>query len=88
MALILPPLCFLYSSDPTRSIVVIWINIFKTKKTIGIQLVRLIEECGKVLSEKNAYKSVKTALLLSKQLFVHKQRPFFITFTDFNWSSS
>ena len=27
---------------------------------------RLIEGCGKVLSEKNAYKSVKTALLLSK----------------------
>ena len=65
MALILPPLCFLYSSDPTRSIVVIWINIFKTEKTIGIQLVRLIEECGKVLSEKYACKSVYIALLLS-----------------------
>ena len=38
------------------------IKIFKTEKTIEIQLT---EVCGKVLSEKNAYKSVKTALLLS-----------------------
>ena len=30
-----------------------------------IQLVRLTEVCGKVLGEKFAYKSVKTALLLS-----------------------
>ena len=30
-----------------------------------MQLVRLTEVCGKVLSEKNAYMSVKTALLLS-----------------------
>ena len=37
----------------------------KLKKTIEIQQVRLTEICGKVLSEKNAYKSVKTALLLS-----------------------
>ena len=44
---------------------VIWVKIFKTEKTIEIQLVRLTEVCGKVLSEKNAYKSVKTALLLS-----------------------
>ena len=44
---------------------VIWVQIFKTEKTIEIQLVRLTEVCGKVLSEKNAYKSVKTALLLS-----------------------
>ena len=36
--------------------------MFKTEKTIGKQLVRLTEVCGKVLSEKNAYKSVKTAL--------------------------
>ena len=43
----------------------IWVKIFKTEKTIEIQLVRLTEVCGKVLSEKNAYKSVKTALLLS-----------------------
>ena len=52
-------------SDPTRSIVVKWVKIFKTEKTIEIQLVRPTEVCGKVLSEKNAYKSVKTALLLS-----------------------
>ena len=52
-------------SDPTRNIVVKWVKIFKTEKTIEIQLVRLTEVCGKVLSEKNAYKSVKTALLLS-----------------------
>ena len=44
---------------------VIWVKIFKTEKTLGIQLVRPTELCGKVLSEKNAYKSVKTALLLS-----------------------
>ena len=41
------------------------VKIFKTEKTIEIQLVRLTEVRGKVLSEKNAYKSVKTALLLS-----------------------
>ena len=44
---------------------VIWVKIFKTEKTIEIQLVRLTEVCGKVSSEKNVYKSVKTALLLS-----------------------
>ena len=37
----------------------------KLKKTIEIHLVRLTELCGKVSSEKYAYKSVKTALLLS-----------------------
>ena len=37
----------------------------KMKKTKEIQLVRLTEVCGKVYCEKNAYKSVKTALLLS-----------------------
>ena len=47
---------------------VIWVKIFKTKKTIEIQLVRLTEVCGKVLSEKSAYKSVKTALLLSNTI--------------------
>ena len=41
------------------------VKIFKTEKTIEIQLIRLTEVSGKVLSEKNAYKSVKTALLLS-----------------------
>ena len=43
---------------------VIWVKILKTEKTTEIQLVRLTEVCGKVLSEKNDYKSVKTALLL------------------------
>ena len=41
-----------------------WVKIFKTEKT-EIQLVRLTEVRGKVLNKKNAYKSVKTALLLS-----------------------
>ena len=44
---------------------VIWVKIFKTEKTIEIQLVRLTEVCGKVSTEKYAYKSVKTALFLS-----------------------
>ena len=35
------------------------------KKTLEIHLVMLTEVCGKVLSEKYAYKSIKTALLLS-----------------------
>ena len=55
----------LWISDPTRSIVVIWVKILKTEKSIEVHLVRLTEVCGKVLSEKYAYKSVKTALLLS-----------------------
>ena len=38
---------------------VIRVKIFKTEKTIEIQLVRLNEVCGKVPSEKNAYKSLK-----------------------------
>ena len=40
-------------------------QIFKIVKAIEIQPVRQTEVCGKVLSEKYAYKSVKTALLLS-----------------------
>ena len=44
---------------------VIWVKLFKTEKTIEIQLVRPTEVCAKVLGEKYAYKSVKTALLLS-----------------------
>ena len=36
-------------SDPTRSTVVKWVKIFKTEKTIEIQLVRLTEVCGEVL---------------------------------------
>ena len=83
-------------SDPTGSIVVKWVKIFKTETTIEIQPVRLTDVCGKVLSEKNAYKSVKTALLLSNvidtdhqnsYLFTNK-RLFFNTFMGFNWCSS
>ena len=37
----------------------------ENEKTKEIHLVRLTELCGKVLSEKYAYKSVKTVLLLS-----------------------
>ena len=44
---------------------ILCVKIFKTEKTIEIHVVRLTEVCGKVLSEKYAYKSVKTALLLS-----------------------
>ena len=53
--------------------VVIWIKIFKTKKTIEIQLVRLNEVRGEVLSEKNGFKSVKTPLLLSNVIDVDHQ---------------
>ena len=52
---------------------VIWVKIFKTEKTIEIELVRLNEVCGKVLSEKYAYKSVKTALLLSNVIDANHQ---------------
>ena len=37
-----------------RSIVVLWVKIFKTEFFLEIQLVRLNEVCGKLLSEKNA----------------------------------
>ena len=40
-------------------------NIQNWKNLIEIHLVRPTEVCGKVLSEKYAYKSVKTAFLLS-----------------------
>ena len=51
-----------------------WVKIFKTEKNpIEIHLVRLTEVYGKVLSEKNAYKSVKTALLLSNVIDVDHQ---------------
>ena len=38
-----------------------------------MHLVRLTEVCGKVLSEKYAYKSVKTALLLSNVIHADHQ---------------
>ena len=50
-----------------------WVKILKTEKTIEKQLVRLTEVCGKVLSEINAYKSVKTGLLLSNAIDVDHQ---------------
>ena len=53
--------------------VIIWVKIFKTEKNIAIHLVRLPGVCGKVLSEKYAYKSVKTALLLSNVINVDHQ---------------
>ena len=52
---------------------VIWVKIFKTEKTIEIQLVGLTEVYGKVLSEKYVYKSVETALLLSNVIDVDHQ---------------
>ena len=85
-----------FVSDPTRSIVVKYVKIFKNKKTMEIQLVRLTEVCGKVLCEKNACKSIKTALLLSdvidadhqnSGLFTNKGH-FTSTFMGFNWCSS
>ena len=83
------PLSTVPKSDPTHSIVVIWVKIFKTEKTIEIHLVRLTEVCGKVLNEKHAYKSVKIALLLSNVIDADNQnRPFFIIFIGFNWCSS
>ena len=52
---------------------VIWVKIFQTEKTKEIHLVRLTEVCGKVLSEKYAHKSVKTALLLSNVIDAEHQ---------------
>ena len=52
---------------------VIWVKTFKTEKTLEIHPVRLTEVCGKVLSEKYAYKSLKTALLLSNVIDVDHQ---------------
>ena len=57
---------------------VIWVKIVKTEKSIEIQLVRPTEVCGKVSSEKNVCKSVKTALLLSTIIDVdHKNSCWF-----------
>ena len=68
---------------------VIWVKIFKTEKAIEIHLVGLTEVCGKVLSEKYAYKSVKTALIFSNVTAVCLQtKAIFITFMSFNWCSS
>ena len=59
-----------------------WVKIFKTEKTIQVQLVRPTEVCGKVLSEKNAYKSVKTALLLSNVIDADHQNSCLFTNKD------
>ena len=56
-----------------------WVKIFNTEKTIEIQLVRLTEVCGKVLGERNANKSVKTALLLSNVIDADHQNSFLFT---------
>ena len=53
-----------------------WVKIFKTEKTVELQLVRLTEVCGKVLSEKNAYKPVKPALLLSSVIDADHQNSY------------
>ena len=49
-----PAKTFIYSAT-------LWSNdsLFKNEKAIEIQLLRPTEVCGKVLSEKNGYKSVK-----------------------------
>ena len=52
---------------------VIGVKILKTEKTIEIHLARLTEVCGKVLGEKYAHKSVKTALLLSNVIYADHQ---------------
>ena len=44
------------------SIAVIQVKIHQAEKTIEILLVRPTEVCGKVYSEKNGLKSVKTSL--------------------------
>ena len=68
---------------------VIWVKIFKTEKTIEIQLVRLTEVCGEVLSVKNTYKSLKTALLLSNVIDADYQNSYLFTnkghFHDLYW---
>ena len=65
---------------------VIWFKIFKIEKTIEMHIVRLTEVCGKVLSEKYAYKSVKTALLLSNVIYADHQNS--CLFTNKGHSSS
>ena len=57
------------------------VKIFKTEKTIDIQLVRLTEVCGTVLSEKYVYKSVTTALLLSNVIYADHQNSCLFTNT-------
>ena len=56
-----------------------WVKIFKNEKTVEIQLVRPTEVCSKVLSEKNTYKSIKTALLLSNVIDSDHQNSYLFT---------
>ena len=56
-----------------------WVKIFKTVKTIEIQLVKLTDVCDKVSNEKNAYKFVKTALLLSNVIDADHQNSYLFT---------
>ena len=49
-------------------------QVFKTVKNIELQPVRPTELCGKVLSEKNGQKSVKTPLLLSNVIDADHQK--------------
>ena len=56
-----------------------WVKILKTEKTIETPLVRLTEVYGKVLSEKYAYMSVKTALLLSNVIDADHQNSHLFT---------
>ena len=56
--------------------------ILKIEKTIEIHPVKLTEICGKVVSEKNAYKSVKTALLLSNIIDADHQNSCLFTNKD------
>ena len=44
-----------------------------------MELVRLTEVCGKVLTEKKDYKSVKTALLLSNVIDADHQNSYLFT---------
>ena len=58
------------------------VKIFQTEKTIEILLVRPAEVCGKISSEKNGYKSVKTALLLSNVIDADHQNSCLFTNKD------
>ena len=62
-----------YQRDITRRMVVIWVKIFQAKKRTYIQVVRPTEILGKVLSEKNGKKSVKTSWLLSNVINAEHQ---------------
>ena len=57
-------------------------NIQNRKEKIEIQLVSSTEVCGKVLSEKNGYKSVKTSLLLSNIIDTDHQNSCLFTSKD------